>query len=62
MGGYVVAALGLLLVAVGLALFFYPRTPPLDFTAFLGGHPRLFASLLCIVLGGAAALFGFLSP
>jgi hypothetical protein len=59
--GYVVGFLGLCLAAGGLILFVYPKPPPLDFTAFLGGHPRLAASLACIVLGGAVALFGFLA-
>jgi len=59
--GYVVGALGLCLAAAGLALFVYPKPPPLDFAAFLGGHPRLMASLSCIVLGGAVAPYGLLA-
>jgi hypothetical protein len=55
---YLFVALGLILLAVGLVRFFYPKPPPLDFTAFLGGHPRLYVSLICIVLGGALALVG----
>jgi hypothetical protein len=57
----VVGILGLLLAAAGLALFFYPKPPPLDFAAFLGGNPRLIGSLLCVVVGGAVALYGFLA-
>ena len=56
---FVIVALGLLLLAAGLVRFFYPKPPPLDFTAFLGGHPRLYVSLVCIVLGAALALVGF---
>jgi hypothetical protein len=52
--------LGLAVLAGGLVGFFYPKPPPLDFTAFLGAHRRLYASLTCIVLGGAIALLGFL--
>jgi hypothetical protein len=52
----VFVALGLVLLVAGLVGFFYPKPPPLDFTAFLGGHTRLHASLICIVLGGALAL------
>jgi hypothetical protein len=51
--------LGLTVFAGGLVGFLYPNPPPLDFTAFLGGHRRLYASLSCIVLGGAIALVGF---
>jgi hypothetical protein len=45
-------------MVAGLVWFFYPKPPPLDFEAFLGGHTRLYASLICIVLGGALALVG----
>ena len=54
----VLLVFGLTLLATGLALFFYPKPPPLDFTAFLGGHPRLYLSLISIVLGGTLALQG----
>jgi hypothetical protein len=59
--GYVVGGLGLCVAAVGLALFAFPKPPPLDFAAFLGGHRRLIASLACIVVGGAVALYGFVA-
>jgi hypothetical protein len=59
--GYMVGFMGLFLAAVGLMLFAYPKPPPLDFPAFLGGHPRLVASLVCVVIGGAVALYGFLA-
>ena len=51
-------AAGLVLLVVGLVRFFYPKPPPLDFAAFLGGQPRLVVSLVCVVLGGALALLG----
>jgi hypothetical protein len=59
--GYIVGSVGLCLAVAGLILFAYPKPPPLDFTAFLGGHPRLTAYLVCIVFGGAVALYGFLA-
>ena len=55
---YVFVALGLVLLAAGLIQFFYPKRPPLDFNAFLGGHTRLYVSLICIVLGGVMAMLG----
>jgi hypothetical protein len=55
---YVFVPLGLVLLAAGLIRFFYPKPPPLDFTAFLGGHTRLYVSLICVVLGGALAVLG----
>jgi hypothetical protein len=58
MSPYLFVALGLVLLAVGLVRFFYPKRPPLEFSAFLGGHPRLYVSLICIVLGGVLALLG----
>ncbi len=58
LGPLVLVALGLALMVAGLVWFFYPKPPPLDFEAFLGGHTRLYASLICIVLGGALALVG----
>ena len=56
MTSFVLVPLGLVLLAAGIVAFFYPKRPPLDFTAFLGGHPRLYLSLFCIVLGGILAL------
>jgi hypothetical protein len=50
---------GLALLLAGLVRFFYPKPPPLDFAAFLGGHTRLYVSLACTVIGGALALAGF---
>jgi hypothetical protein len=58
---YLLVALGLSAALVGVALFLFPKPPPLDFTAFLGGHQRLFLSLALIVAGGAAALYGILA-
>jgi hypothetical protein len=61
MVSFVLMALGLVLPAGGLVGFFYPKTPPLDFAAFLGGHRRLYDSLSCAVVGGVLALLGFWS-
>jgi hypothetical protein len=55
---FVFLALGLVFLSAGLVGFFYPKLPPLGFTAFLGGHPRLYLSLISIVLGGVLALLG----
>jgi hypothetical protein len=55
-------ALGLALLVAGLVGFFYPKPPPLGFTAFLGGHPRLYLSLLGVLLGGALAVLGLWLP
>jgi hypothetical protein len=55
---FVVAAAGLIMFVGGLIGFFYPKPPPLDFCAFLGGHRRLYVSLICIVFGGALAMAG----
>ena len=49
---------GLALLVAGLVGFFDPKPPPLGFTAFLGGHPRLYLSLIGVVLGAALAVLG----
>jgi hypothetical protein len=54
----VLVVVGLVLLLFGLVRFFYPKPPPLDFATFLGGHPRLVISVVCVVLGGALALLG----
>jgi hypothetical protein len=59
---YVLVPLGLVFFTFGLVRFFYPKPPPLDFTAFLGGHPRLFVSLICIIVGGTLTLLGLWAP
>jgi hypothetical protein len=59
---YILVALGLVAVAVGLGKFFYPKPPPLGFTASLGGHTRLCVSLICVALGGVLVLLGLGTP
>ena len=59
---FVLLPVGLVLLTVGLVRFFYPKPPPLDFTAFLGGNARLYASLLCVVIGGILAVLGLWPP
>jgi CDP-diglyceride synthetase len=58
-GSFLLGAVGLAVLASGLVAFFYPKPPPLDFSAFLGANRRLYASLICIFLGGVIALLGF---
>jgi hypothetical protein len=58
-GSILLEVLGLAVLASGLVAFFYPKPPPLDFTAFLGANRRLYASLVCIVVGAVIALLGF---